>query len=69
MIYIVSAVGRKSSVLKVKPTPTETTSMKRPRSAPRTSASKRKVLMDDSMVLHGEYVTVFEPILVLLILL
>lgn len=51
-------VGRRSSVLKVKPTPppSEITSLKCQRSAPRTSASKRKVLMDDTMVLHGEYV-------------
>uniref|UniRef100_A0A5B7B3K6 Putative cohesin subunit n=2 Tax=Davidia involucrata TaxID=16924 RepID=A0A5B7B3K6_DAVIN len=50
-------VGRKSSVLKVKPTPPlppEITTMRRPRSATRVSASKRKVLMDDSMVLHGD---------------
>lgn len=49
-------VGRRSSVLKVKPTPppTEITSLKRHRSAPRSSASKRKVLMDDTMVLHGD---------------
>lgn len=30
--------------------------MKRTRSAPRSGAPKRKVLMDDTMVLHGEYV-------------
>ncbi|XP_071921689.1 sister chromatid cohesion 1 protein 4-like isoform X3 [Coffea arabica] len=49
-------VGRKSSVLKMKPTPppSEITSLKRHRSAPRTSTSKRKVLMDDTMVLHGD---------------
>ncbi|KAL3520448.1 hypothetical protein ACH5RR_018597 [Cinchona calisaya] len=50
-------VGRRSSVLKVKPTPPppcEITSLKRHRSAPRTSTSKRKVLMDDTMVLHGD---------------
>ncbi|CAA0814507.1 Sister chromatid cohesion 1 protein 4 [Striga hermonthica] len=49
-------VGRKSSVLKVKPTPplTEVTSMKRSRSVPRSKAPKRKVLMDDTMVLHGD---------------
>ncbi|OMO82611.1 hypothetical protein COLO4_22916 [Corchorus olitorius] len=48
-------VGRRSSVFKMKPTPPlEVVSMKRARSAPRPSASKRKVLMDDSMVLHGE---------------
>ncbi|KAK4436089.1 Sister chromatid cohesion 1 protein 4 [Sesamum alatum] len=48
-------VGR-SSVLKVKPTPrlSEVTSVKRTRSAPRTGAPKRKLLMDDSMVLHGD---------------
>ncbi|CAL0303267.1 unnamed protein product [Lupinus luteus] len=48
--------GRRSSVLKLKPSPVapEIVSMKRPRSAPRTSALKRKVLMDDMMVLHGD---------------
>ncbi|KAL2330141.1 hypothetical protein Fmac_017722 [Flemingia macrophylla] len=48
--------GRKSSVLKMKPSPAvpETASTKRTRSAPRTSALKRKVLMDDTMVLHGD---------------
>ncbi|KAG8390707.1 hypothetical protein BUALT_Bualt01G0111500 [Buddleja alternifolia] len=51
-----SILAGKSSVLKVKPTPrlSEVTSMKRTRSAPRTGASKRKVLMDDTMVLHGD---------------
>ncbi|KAJ1443592.1 Rad21/Rec8-like protein, N-terminal [Sesbania bispinosa] len=53
-------VGRRSSVLKIKPSPAapEIQSTKRlrsaPRSAPRTSAIKRKVLMDDMMVLHGD---------------
>ncbi|OMO50173.1 hypothetical protein CCACVL1_30584 [Corchorus capsularis] len=48
-------VGRRSSVFKMKPTPPlEVVSMKRARSAPRPSAFKRKVLMDDSMVLHGD---------------
>ncbi|KAK6144951.1 hypothetical protein DH2020_021771 [Rehmannia glutinosa] len=53
-------VGR-SSVLKVKPTPrlSEATSIKRTRSAPRTGASKRKVLMDDTMVLHGDLSMLF----------
>ncbi|XWS57225.1 hypothetical protein CRYUN_Cryun09bG0155900 [Craigia yunnanensis] len=46
-------VGR-SSVFKMKPTPLEVASMKRARSAPRPSAAKRKVLMDDTMVLHGD---------------
>ncbi|XWS42989.1 hypothetical protein CRYUN_Cryun16bG0061700 [Craigia yunnanensis] len=47
-------VGR-SSVFKVKPTPPlEVASMKRARSARRPSATKRKVLMDDTMVLHGD---------------
>lgn len=56
--YFVASVGRRSSVLKMKPTPPvpETVSTKRPRSAPRSSVLKRKVLMDDTMVLHGEYV-------------
>ncbi|KAL0403395.1 UNVERIFIED_CONTAM: Sister chromatid cohesion 1 protein 4 [Sesamum radiatum] len=50
-------VGR-SSVLKVKPTPriSEVTSTKRTRSAPRTGPPKRKVLMDDTMVLHGDMI-------------
>ncbi|KAL0382589.1 UNVERIFIED_CONTAM: Sister chromatid cohesion 1 protein 4 [Sesamum calycinum] len=50
-------VGR-SSVLKVKPTPriSEVTSTKRTRSAPRTGAPKRKVLIDDTMVLHGDMI-------------
>ncbi|KAB5544442.1 hypothetical protein DKX38_012554 [Salix brachista] len=49
-------VGRRSSVLKVKTTPPapEVASMKRARSASRPSAAKRKVLMDDSMVLLGD---------------
>ncbi|KAL2606749.1 hypothetical protein GLYMA_09G247600v4 [Glycine max] len=51
-------VGRKSSVLKMKPSPAapEIASMKcvRSASAPRTSALKRKVHMDDMMVLHGD---------------
>ncbi|KAK7243196.1 hypothetical protein RIF29_37985 [Crotalaria pallida] len=48
--------GRRSSVLKMKPSPVaaEIVSTKRPRAAPRTSALKRKVLMDDMMVLHGD---------------
>ncbi|XP_062105135.1 sister chromatid cohesion 1 protein 4 [Humulus lupulus] len=51
-------VGRKSLVLKMKPTPPvpETISTKRLRSARRASASKRKVLMDDMMVLHGDMI-------------
>ena len=41
----------------MKPTPPlEVASMKRAQSARRPSAAKRKVLMDDTMVLHGEYV-------------
>ncbi|KAJ7978301.1 sister chromatid cohesion 1 protein 4-like [Quillaja saponaria] len=49
-------VGRRSSGLKIKPTPAapEVASVKRPCSAHRGSATKRKVLMDDMMVLHGE---------------
>lgn len=51
-------VGRKSSVLKMKPTPPvrEVASRKRARSAPQTNALKRKVLMDDTMVLHGDVI-------------
>lgn len=59
-------VGRNSSILKMKPTPTptpapptEAPSTKRrrqsaPKTAPKTTTSKRKVLMDDNMVLHGD---------------
>ncbi|TYI46447.1 hypothetical protein E1A91_D13G107900v1 [Gossypium mustelinum] len=48
-------VGRRSSVFKMKPTPPlEVASMKRARSALRSSTIKRKVLMDDTMVLHGD---------------
>ncbi|WCJ38920.1 sister chromatid cohesion 1 protein 4 [Euphorbia peplus] len=46
-------VGRNLSVLKIKPTPTVRPS-KRAKTASRPSALKRKVLMDDSMVLHGD---------------
>lgn len=51
-------VGRRSSALKLKatPLPSEITSSKRARSAARMSASKRKVLMDDIMVLHGDMI-------------
>ncbi|XP_024047715.1 sister chromatid cohesion 1 protein 4 isoform X2 [Citrus clementina] len=51
-------VGRKSSVLKMKPTPPvrEVASRKRARSASQTNALKRKVLMDDTMVLHGDVI-------------
>ncbi|KAJ8753050.1 hypothetical protein K2173_011818 [Erythroxylum novogranatense] len=49
-------VGRRSSVLKMKPTPPapEVESRKRAHSLSRPSAVKRKVLMDDSMVLLGD---------------
>ncbi|XP_050911955.1 sister chromatid cohesion 1 protein 4 isoform X23 [Lathyrus oleraceus] len=48
--------GRKSSALKVKPSPAtaEVPTAKRFRSTPRTSTLKRKVLVDDTMVLHGD---------------
>jgi cohesin complex subunit SCC1 len=48
--------GRNSSALKVKPSPAapRIPSTKRIRSTPRTSTVKRKVLMDDMMVLHGD---------------
>ncbi|XAR48362.1 hypothetical protein NMG60_11031172 [Bertholletia excelsa] len=52
-------VGRRSSVLKMKSTPLplpEITNMNRHRSAPRVSTSKRKVLVDDTMVLHGDII-------------
>ncbi|KAJ9540205.1 hypothetical protein OSB04_026711 [Centaurea solstitialis] len=48
-------VGRRSSVLKMKPTPpVKAPSAKRRRMTPKTGISKRKVLMDDNMVLHGD---------------
>ncbi|KAM7280060.1 hypothetical protein ACFE04_007194 [Oxalis oulophora] len=53
-----SILGGKRTFLKIKPTPPvrEVTSLKRPRSAQvqRPSAMKRKILMDDNMVLHGD---------------
>lgn len=50
----------KSSFLKMRPTPVlEAASTKRLRPAPRSTATKRKVLMDDPMVLHGEYVYLY----------
>ncbi|XP_060184055.1 sister chromatid cohesion 1 protein 4 isoform X2 [Lycium barbarum] len=51
-------VGRRSSALKLKatPPPSEITSSKRARSTARMSGSKRKVLMDDIMVLHGDMI-------------
>ncbi|RZC64073.1 hypothetical protein C5167_025848 [Papaver somniferum] len=51
-------VGRKSSVFKMKPTPVqpEIPAPKRQRAAPRVGAPKRKVLIDDSMVLHGDMI-------------
>lgn len=49
-------VGRRSSVLKMKPSPavTEVNVSKRQKTAQRASAYKRKVLLDDTMVLHGD---------------
>ncbi|XP_042489817.1 uncharacterized protein LOC122069793 isoform X2 [Macadamia integrifolia] len=48
-------VGRRSSALKVRPTPPpEVPSSKRLRVGTRVHASKRKVLVDDTMVLHGD---------------
>ncbi|KAK8541797.1 hypothetical protein V6N12_014420 [Hibiscus sabdariffa] len=47
-------VGR-NSVFKMKPTPPlEVASVKRARSAPRSGSTKRKVFMDETMVLHGD---------------
>lgn len=68
MIILFFSVGRKSSVFKMRPTPPapEIVSMKRSRSGPRSSTLKRKVLMDDTMVLHGEYVLFFMSLLWLL---
>ena len=57
--FFFASVGRRSSVLKMKPTPPpalEIMCTKRSRTAVRGTSSKRKVLMDDTMVLHGEYV-------------
>ncbi|CAH8387730.1 unnamed protein product [Eruca vesicaria subsp. sativa] len=49
-------VGR-SSFLKMRPTPVlEVASRKRLKSAPRSTTTKRKVLMDDPMVLHGDLI-------------
>ncbi|CAH9077395.1 unnamed protein product [Cuscuta europaea] len=45
--------GKRSSTLKFKPTPHDKSSIKRRRVA-RSSILKRKVLMDDTMVLHGD---------------
>lgn len=42
--------------MKPTPAPLEIISSKRPRTTQRASASKRKVLMDETMVLLGEYV-------------
>ncbi|XP_076892409.1 sister chromatid cohesion 1 protein 4-like isoform X2 [Bidens hawaiensis] len=49
-------VGRKSSILKMKPSPpVATQSTKRRRAtAPKTGVPKRKVVMDDNMFLHGD---------------
>uniref|UniRef100_A0A7N0RBK3 Uncharacterized protein n=1 Tax=Kalanchoe fedtschenkoi TaxID=63787 RepID=A0A7N0RBK3_KALFE len=49
-------VGRRPSILKLRPTPPQTkvVSLKRPRTVSRSVTYKRKVLMDDSMVLHGD---------------
>ncbi|XP_010242484.1 PREDICTED: sister chromatid cohesion 1 protein 4 [Nelumbo nucifera] len=49
-------VGRRTSVLKLRPTPPlhEAASSKRPRVASRNSVPKRKILLDDTMVLHGD---------------
>lgn len=41
--------------MKPTPVPLEAISSKRPRTGQRASALKRKVLMDESMVLLGEY--------------
>ncbi|KAI3959966.1 hypothetical protein MKX01_030257 [Papaver californicum] len=51
-------VGRKSSVFKMKPTPVqpEIPAPKRQRATPRVGVPKRKVLIDDSMVLHGDLI-------------
>ncbi|KAK1402879.1 Sister chromatid cohesion 1 protein 4 [Heracleum sosnowskyi] len=50
-------VGRKSLAFKVKETPQQGLPyLKRHKSAPRASASKRKVLMDEQMVLHGDMI-------------
>lgn len=38
------------------PPPAEVVSSKRPRLTPRVNVLKRKVLLDDDMILHAEYV-------------
>ncbi|KAL4193721.1 hypothetical protein AMTRI_Chr06g200880 [Amborella trichopoda] len=49
--------GRRTPVFKLKPTPPEPVpSRKRPRSTPKENVNKRKVLLDDSMVLHGDVI-------------
>ncbi|CAN6448860.1 unnamed protein product [Victoria cruziana] len=47
-------VGRRTPTFRIKPTPLETVSSRRPRTAARSAAQKRKVLLDDTMVLHGD---------------
>ncbi|KAI3975892.1 hypothetical protein MKX01_011786 [Papaver californicum] len=51
-------VGRKSSVLKMKPTPVQPVipAPKRRRATPQAGVPKRKMLIDDSMVLHGDII-------------
>ncbi|XP_071707838.1 sister chromatid cohesion 1 protein 4-like isoform X2 [Rutidosis leptorrhynchoides] len=47
-------VGRNTSLLKMKPTPPVSTKRRRAPKTPKTGVSKRKVVMDDNMVLHGD---------------
>ncbi|XP_077225640.1 sister chromatid cohesion 1 protein 4-like [Tasmannia lanceolata] len=49
-------VGRRTPFLKMRPTPPppQAASLKRPRMTPRVNVPKRKVLLDDTMVLHGD---------------
>ncbi|KAK9735849.1 hypothetical protein RND81_04G232500 [Saponaria officinalis] len=53
-----SILGGRSTAFKLKPTPPVADSLpaKRQRSSVRPSAQKRKVLVDDSMVLHGDMI-------------
>lgn len=51
------SVGKKTPLLRIGSTPPhKATSPKRPRLAPRLCMPKRKVLLDDTTVLHAEYV-------------
>lgn len=59
------SVGRVASI-KTQPTPHKVSSFKRPRLNPKAGVPKRKVLIDDTMVLHAEYVFHFSYCLLLI---